>query len=252
MTNVLLALLLVQGSDAKPADDLAALRSEAAKALRDTAKAGAFSVAGEMEFETDNDEMKEMVAEWFEEPPEISGTASSGPFKGHGRLQMGGTRYDVFHDGGTVERITWRGWQEYFDQTADEILSLLDLESLATAAGEATDAKSLPDGKAGDVECRSMRLVLKPTAVKSYIEIEGFEDFADEMRPKKVGLRLWIGKSDGLVHKGEWVVGREEIVAEMEGEDKTYVLDRVYTVTLSDHGKAKVEIPADVRGMMKD
>lgn len=248
MTNLLLALALIQGTDVKPVDDPAALKSDAAKALRDTAKAGAFSVEGELEFDADKAEMKEMVAEWFEEPPEITGSASAAPFKAHGRVQLGGTRYDVYRDGGTVERITWRGWQEYFDQAADELLTLLDLDALAKAAEEATDAKSLPDGKVGDVECRSIRLTLKPDAVKSYVEIEEFDEMVDETRPKKVELRLWIGKGDGRVNKIEWTVGREEWME----DESTYVLDRIYTVTIRDSGKAKVEIPADVQEILKD
>lgn len=239
---MLLALLL-------QADDLATLRSDAAKALRETAGAGAFAVKGEMDLDTDDEAMKDAIAEWFETLPEIGGVASSGPFKAHATLRVEQTRYDVYHDGGTVERIMWRGWQEYFDQVADELLSLLDLESMAKAVESATGAKSLPDGKVGDVECRSMRLVLKPASLKSYVEIEEYEEMADEMRPKKLEARLWIGKTDGRVHKLEWTVGREESMDETEA---TYVLDRIYSVTLRDHGKAKVEIPADVKEMFGD
>lgn len=154
---------------------------EAAKALRATAQGG-FAFAGEA---------KTSITMSWAAAVTFSGAVGK-TFEAVVRSKFGKSTYGLFHKGGkTAERLTWRNSREFmtFGGSADDVLSLLDLEPLA---------KSIKSGEADPEEDggRVIRLTLGKEAIRSYREA----DFENAWKVDSVSLKLWIGK-DGLVRK---------------------------------------------------
>lgn len=202
--------------------------ADSAQALRDTAKKGTFAFSGELKIQSEDMGMDVTAS--------IEGAASS-PFGAIVKSKAEKSTYEIFHKGGkTVERLTWRGFPEYMEMgTSDEVLSLLDLEKLAAAAAKGKSGKKDADDNGSSV----FRLTLGEDAIRSYNE-DGMDGVDFGMKVDSVALKLWI--KDGLVQKMEAAVERSYD----DGGGDTYATTTVYTLTLSKHGEAKVEYPADI------
>jgi hypothetical protein len=212
---------------------------DAAKALKAT---GSFEFTGRAELETPDDAFADIVAEMYSEPAELKGSADGKS----ARLQskIGATRHEVFRrDRKTVERLTWSGTSESLERGADDVLSLMDLEALANV--KPTKSEASKEEKVGDAECRAVRLTLPAEAIRCYHDLDEEED----LQVDHVDLKLWIGKEDGKVRKLEGTVARKLAAIDFDEEareDQTFTLETIYTLTLKNQGKAKVEFPAEI------
>lgn len=267
LTATVAALALCAGAvaqDEKKPDESKQLRADVAKALRETAKAGAFDVAGESKVEQDGEGMVVGDGGWGGLSGKITGSVAF-PLKAAFRLQAGKTRYELWSSGGkTVERVTWRGRPAYAADAANELLSLVNFEKLAADVEKASQGKAREAQKVGDDECRVIELTLAGDAIRKHVEEDDPEDAPEGMefdmglKASSVTLKAWIGK-DGTVRKIEAAVVKKLDMDGEGGEDDeeapegmSYQITAAYTLTFSNAGRAKVEIPEDVREQLKE
>lgn len=232
------ALLLIQA-------DKAALAEEAAKALKATAAKG-FEAAGEGSFKADKDH--EDYAEWLGGDSATLTAAVQGSFEAVVTVKAKKATYEVFHKGArTVERLTWRGSPVDSSDSANDILSLLDLAKLAGAAAKAIAAKAAGDETLGEVKCRKIRVTLDGTAIGSYLERDPDDEADPGYRVETVEVTLWID-ADGLVRKLDGAVTK--IFDDGEG-DEVKLVD-TWTFTFAKFGATKVEFPPELKKALSD
>jgi hypothetical protein len=244
----------VFAQDEKKDDGKKQAIADAAKALRATAKAGGFDVAGESKVESDAEGMVVGDFGWGGLSGKIAGSVTF-PLEAAFRLDAGKARYELWSSKGqAVERLTWKGRGAYPDRAADELLSLVNLEKLAADVEKATAAKARDGGV--------IELTLSGDAIREHVERAGSDEEGGGimmemgLTPSSVTLKLTIGK-DGLVGKLEAAVLKKFNMGEgeEEGEEEegqNFEVTVAYTLALAKHGAAKVEIPADVREQLKE
>ncbi len=259
---VLMAAVAAAQDDGKKQDPVKAVRDDAAKALKATAAKGAFAFEGEATTDF-SEELGGVVVDGFYGgiKGKISGTATSG-FKAAFRAKSDKATYEAWHDKKTVERMTWRGLGQTPGDAANDILSLVDFEKLAGAVGKAKEGKA-GDGKLGDEACKTYQVVLGPEAISTYLDApDADEDGGGAMMDfglaaTRIELKLWVG-SDGLVRKIEAKVVKGMSMNPADGEEEEEqeegmgeLMSSTYTFTFSKFGETKVEIPDDIRELMK-
>jgi len=253
LAAMLAACAGVLAQDEKKDDGRKQAVADAAKALRATAKSGGFDVSGESKVESDANGIVVGDMGWGGLSGKVSGSVTF-PLEASFRLDAGKARYELWSSKGqAVERLTWKGRGAYPDRAADELLSLVNLEKLAADVEKATAAKARDGGV--------IELTLAGDAIREHVERAGGDEEGGMMMemgptPSSVTLKLTIGQ-DGLVAKIEaavlkkWNMGEGEEEGEEE-EGQNFEMTVTYTLALTKHGAAKVEIPADVRGQLKE
>jgi hypothetical protein len=255
---------LVWAQDEKKPDPVKAVREDAVKALKATAAKGGFTFEGEAATEV-SQEMGGITVDGFFGglSGKITGTAAgaTAAFK----AKNGKALYECWRDKKTVERMTWRGMGQTPGDAANDVLSLVNLEKLAEAAGKAKAGKSLGDAKLGEVACKMLELTLDGESIGKHIEqpeAQGGAVMSMGLKVVRLELKLWIG-ADGLVHKIEAKVpktfegagimpggGEEEEEDEESGEGE--MMTSTYTLMLTKLGETKVELPDDIKAMLKE
>lgn len=242
MVTSCLAFLLALGfQETKPKEDIQAARDEAAKALTATVKSGNFSIVGRATLQTDLDD---------DEPTEcrVSGSVGS-PFQAALRVRSKGNAHEIYLNEGIIAgRSIWKGRPFEIGEMPNELLSLLDLPRLETAVERASSAKAPRKEKLDLVDCRVIELALPPSAIRSYLESE-----EDEEQPSTVAgvdLGVWIDDAKGIVLKLEATIRRVQM-DEDNPADETKT-QSTCTLTLTDHGKAKVKFPAKIKEKLEE
>ncbi len=252
----------------KKADGRKELRDAAAKALKATAAKGSVAFEGDCSTEYTQDGGGGIVVPDGGEfygglKGKITGTVE-GSFKAAFRAKSDKVLYEAWHDKKTVERMTWRGVGMTPGDAANDVLSLVNLEKLAEAAGKAREAKA-GEAKLGDAACKTFTLTLDGSAIGKYLDAPEMKDadgvvMSIGMKTSRVELKLWVG-DDGLVRKLEAQVAKAFDMSEMiepgdDGEEEDEdsegeeMMVTTYTFAFSKWGEAKVEVPEEIREQM--
>jgi hypothetical protein len=251
----------------KKADGRKEIRDAAAKALKAAAAKGSAAFEGECSTEYTGEAGGIVVPEGGDFYGGLKGKitgAVEGSFKASFRAKSDKVLYEAWHDKKTVERMTWRGIGMTPGDAANDVLSLVNLEKLAEAAGKAREAKS-GEAKLGDAACKTFTLTLDGSAIGKYLDAPEMKD-ADGvvmslgMKTSRVELKFWVG-DNGLIRKLEAQVAKAFDMSEMiepgddgdeedEDSDGEEMMVTTYTFTFSKWGEAKVEIPEEIREQM--
>jgi hypothetical protein len=238
-------LMIISSLCVQAQDDPAKVQSaDITAALLKTAKRGSFSFTGELKTEVDPDDADE-------EPTvcAISGSTTSGSLAAV-EIKADDSVHELALKGGKMAgRETWKGHSVDLVNGPSELMSLLDLERLGAAVKEATGFKALPDDKVGDEDCSVSEMVLPKTAIRSYHDDA---DVAEEevKSVRRVPLRIWVRKSDGMVVKFEATVRRLYKDDKQRGPG-TKGMSAV-TLLMKDFGTAVVAVPPSLEKLLKD
>jgi hypothetical protein len=238
---LMLAMLIQEpAKDPEAKKKAEAARAEVARALKATAEKG-------FEFSGRGTEGEDGIG--FE--GDLEGAVGA-PFAARVKGTRDRSVFEVFHaKGKTVERVTRTDRDFDVYDAGDEILSVLDLARLAGFAGKAEQAKEGAEEKLDGVAARVFTIALSKEAVRMHLK---YADDPDGDEPETeysgVDLKVWVGKESGLVLKLEAEVRKSYAADEPDAPEEECASS--YTFVLKGHGKAKAEIPEDVRKLLED